>query len=70
LFAQDTDVLRRFDYDQKASFDLQQVGVEHRGSVAIRDISYSSPRGGRVPAFLVVPSGKGPFAALIWGHWY
>src|SRR5207245_5596577 len=29
-----------------------------------------SPKGGRVPAYLVVPSGKGPFAAVIWGHWY
>jgi dienelactone hydrolase len=23
-----------------------------------------------VPAYLVVPKGKGPFAAVIWGHWY
>jgi dienelactone hydrolase len=70
LFAQDTDVLRHFDYDQKASLELQEIGVEHRGNVAIHDISYASPKGGRVPAYLVVPSGKGPFAAVIWGHWY
>ncbi len=41
-----------------------------RGDVAIHDISYASPKGGRVPAYLVVPKGKGPFAAVIWGHWY
>jgi dienelactone hydrolase len=70
LFAQDTDLLRHFDYDQKASLDTQEVGLEHRGDVAIHDISYASPKGGRVPAYLVVPSGKGPFAAVIWGHWY
>ena len=70
LFAQDTDVLRRFDYDQRASLDLQEIGVERRGNVAIHDISYASPKGGRVPAYLVVPSGTGPFAAVIWGHWY
>ncbi|HXI89321.1 MAG TPA: hypothetical protein VNO24_04820, partial [Blastocatellia bacterium] len=23
-----------------------------------------------VPAYLVVPKGTGPFAAVIWGHWY
>ena len=23
-----------------------------------------------MPAYLVVPSGKAPFAAVIWGHWY
>jgi len=70
LFAQDAAVLRHFDYDQEASLGLQEVGVEHRGDVAVRDISYVSPKGGRVPAYLVVPGGKGPFAAVIWGHWY
>lgn len=70
LFAQDADLLRHFDYDQKAPLDLQEIGVEHSGAVTIHDISYASPKGGRVPAYLVVPEGKGPFAAVIWGHWY
>ena len=72
LFAQNvgTELLRHFDYDQKASLDIQEVGVQQRGTVAIHDISYASPKGGRVPAYLVVPKGKGPFAAVIWGHWY
>jgi dienelactone hydrolase len=70
LFAQDADLLRHFDYDQKAPLDLKEAGVEHRGDVAIHDISYASPKGGRVPAYLVLPEGKGPFAAVIWGHWY
>lgn len=70
LFAQDSDLLRHFDYDQKAPLGLQEVATEHRGAVAIHDISYVSPKGGSVPAYLVVPDGKGPFAAVIWGHWY
>jgi len=70
LVAQDADLLRHFDYDQSAALDLQEAGVEHRGGVTIHDISYASPKGGRVPAYLVVPDGKGPFAAVIWGHWY
>jgi dienelactone hydrolase len=70
LCAQDPDILRRFDYDHKASLDVREVGVEQRGNVAVHDISYASPKGGRVPAYLVVPGGKGPFAAVIWGHWY
>jgi dienelactone hydrolase len=70
LFAQDQNALRYFDYDQKAPLDIREVGVENRGDVAIHDISYASPKGGRVPAYLVVPTGKGPFAAIIWGHWY
>jgi dienelactone hydrolase len=70
VFAQNADLLRHFEYDQKAPLDIQQVAVEHRGDVTIEDISYASPKGGRVPAYLVVPRGKGPFAAVIWGHWY
>jgi cephalosporin-C deacetylase-like acetyl esterase len=70
LWAQDPALLRHFDYDQKAPLDSQEIGVVQRGDVAIHDISYASPKGGRVPAYLVVPAGKGPFAAVIWGHWY
>jgi cephalosporin-C deacetylase-like acetyl esterase len=70
VFPQDQEMLRHFDYDKKAPLDIKEVGVERRGEVAIHDISYASPRGGRVPAFLVVPGGKGPFAAILWGHWY
>src|SRR5260370_1424737 len=72
LLAQNVDaaVLRHFEYDQKAPLDVQEAGVEQRGDIAIHDISYASPKGGSVPAYLVVPKGKGPFAAVIWGHWY
>lgn len=45
----------------------------------IHDISYSGPvgdrgaavgpNGGTVTAYLVVPPGKGPFPAVIYGHW-
>ena len=61
---------RAFDYDAKAPLDIRETGVERRGNVSIHDISYASPMGGRVPAYLVVPKGKGPFAAVLWGHWY
>jgi dienelactone hydrolase len=70
VFAQDREMLQHFDYDRKAPLDVQEIGVEKRGEVTIHDASYASPKGGRVPAYLVVPGGKGPFAAVIWGHWY
>ena len=70
LLAQESAPSHAFDYDSAATLDIQEAGVEHRGSVTVHDISYVSPRGGRVPAYLVVPEGKGPFAAVIWGHWY
>src|SRR5512137_3110804 len=64
------DLVKRFDYDRSAPLDLREAGVQDRGGVKVHDISYASPKGGRVPAYLVVPAGKGPFAAAIWGHWY
>jgi cephalosporin-C deacetylase-like acetyl esterase len=59
-----------FDYDASAPLDIQEAGVEHRGDVAVHDITYASPKGGHIPAYVVVPDGKGPFAAVLWGHWY
>ena len=70
LSAQDAVPSHALDYDSKAPLDIQEAGVGHRATVAIHDISYASPKGGRVPAYLVVPEGKGPFAAVLWGHWY
>jgi len=70
LLAQGPELLQHFAYDRQAPLEVKEAGVEMRGGVAIHDISYASPKGGRVPAYLVVPSGKGPFAAVIWGHWY
>jgi len=59
-----------FDYDKNAPLDVKTVRSEKRGDVTIYDITYASPKGGVVPAYLVVPNGKGPFAAVLWGHWY
>jgi dienelactone hydrolase len=64
------DLVKRFDYDQKAPLEIRERGVQDRGGVKVHDISYASPKGGRVPAYLVVPDGKGPFPGVVWGHWY
>ncbi len=69
LLAQDAELVHHFDYDQRAPLGIKEVGVERRGEVRVHDITYTSPKGGVVPAYLVVPQGKGPFAAVIWGHW-
>jgi dienelactone hydrolase len=62
-------LLRQFDYDRNAPMDVREVGREQRGDMTIIDLTYASPRGGRVPAYLVVPAGRGPFAAILFGHW-
>jgi dienelactone hydrolase len=53
--------------------------MEERDGITIHDISFSSPvserssavgpNGGTVTAYLVVPSGQGPFPGVIYGHW-
>src|SRR5215813_2513400 len=58
---QEPALLQHFEYDSKAPLDIQESNVEQRGDVSVHDITYASPRGGRVPAYLVVPKGKGPF---------
>lgn len=68
--AQTSEMLAHWDYDKTAPLGIKELGVEKRGDVTIHDVTYVSPKGGVVPAYLVVPKGKGPFAAVVWGHWY
>jgi dienelactone hydrolase len=68
--AQDPELLRHFDYDRHTPLNIKRLGVQHRGNADVYDITYDSLKGGVVPAYLVVPKGRGPFAAVIWGHWY
>ena len=68
--AQDAELVRHFDYDRRAPLGLKQIGVQQRERANVYDITYASPKGGVVPAYLIVPKGRGPFAAVIWGHWY
>src|SRR5918911_698200 len=63
------ELVRMFDYNQKAPLDVQENKVEDKGGVEVHDITYASPKGGRVTAYLVVPAGKGPFAGLVFMHW-
>ncbi len=72
-------LLRHWDYDREAPLDVRHEGVKQTDGVKVYDLSYASPVGdrgarvgpnaGRVPAYLVVPRGTGPFPAVIYGHW-
>jgi dienelactone hydrolase len=80
-FAQESyeQLLRHWDYDKSAPLNIEQTRLEHRSKATVYDISYASPvgdrgaavgpNGGTVTAYLVVPAGKGPFPAVIYGHW-
>lgn len=72
-------LLQHWEYDRKAPLNVKQVGVAERNGVKVYEIAYSAPvgdrasaigpNGGVVSASLVVPPGKGPFPAVIYGHW-
>jgi dienelactone hydrolase len=63
------DLTRQFDYERNAPLDVRELSRENRVGATLIDLTYASPLGGRVPAYLVVPSGRGPFAAILFGHW-
>ena len=65
----DVSAIHAFDYDAKAPLDVRQLAQESVGGILVKDITYPSPKGGRIPAYLVVPSGKGPFAGVVFQHW-
>lgn len=58
-----------FAYDTKLPLDYRDAGAESLPGATVHDVSYASPKGGRVPAYLVVPAGRGPFAAIEFVHW-
>jgi cephalosporin-C deacetylase-like acetyl esterase len=62
-------LVRQFDYDRNAPLNVREEKKEQREGATIIELSYDSPRGGRIPATLVLPRGRGPFAAILFGHW-
>jgi hypothetical protein len=57
-----------FDYDAGAPLDIRVSSSHVESGARISELTYASPKGGRVPALLFVPSGSGPFAGLIVQH--
>jgi uncharacterized protein len=56
-----------FDYDAGARL-VRITSSRSDGRVRISELTCASPKGGRVPALLFVPSGGGPYAGLIVQH--
>jgi len=54
-----------FEYDRDASLDIQEVSRQIENGLSVIEITYASPKGGRVPARLIVPQGTGPFAGIV-----
>jgi cephalosporin-C deacetylase-like acetyl esterase len=58
-----------FDYDSHQPLNIHDNTVKDFSCGVIHDITYASPSGGSLSAYLIVPKGNGPFAAIVFGHW-
>ncbi len=61
--------MAQFPYDSSAPADPQLVSREWRGKTLVQDITYASPKGGRVPAFLFTQPDATAAPAVIFMHW-
>ena len=57
-----------YEYAPQFPLDLEESGQEEHDGISVHQLSYASPKGGRVPASLVVPPGPGPFAGVLFLH--
>ena len=62
------EIRQQFTYDAQAPLDIQEEKRYRDAGLTIIEFNYASPMGGRVPAILVVPDGKGPFAGMVFMH--
>jgi uncharacterized protein len=63
------EVTRLFDYDRRQPLAMAtQQSREEAGGITVESITYASPKGGEVPALLVLPSGRGPHPGVIVQH--
>jgi dienelactone hydrolase len=63
------DLGRLFRYDARQPLDVQDSILERADSVIVHGLTYASPAGGRVTAYLVRPMTAGRHPALVFGHW-
>jgi len=57
-----------FAYDASRPLDLRTQRTVREAGVAIRDVSFKGASGETIPAYLVVPRGKGRHPAVIYAH--
>jgi len=57
-----------FDYDADSPLVYEEHGCELQNGVNVCEVSYASPRGGRVSALLLIPECKPPLAAILFMH--
>jgi hypothetical protein len=63
------DPAKVFAYDASKPLNLKMGKSEAVEMMQVIEISYDSPKIGRVPGYIVVPPGEGPFGAILYMHW-
>jgi dienelactone hydrolase len=58
-----------FAYDANKPLNVKMGNTEEVEGMEVTEISYDSPKIGRVPGYLVAPPGKGPFSGIVYMHW-
>ncbi|HEX4205184.1 MAG TPA: hypothetical protein VHZ51_13510, partial [Ktedonobacteraceae bacterium] len=53
-----------FNYDPSVPLDFEILSEQKQRDITLQDITYTSPKGGKVPAYLIIPPKTGPFAHL------
>jgi hypothetical protein len=69
------EVIRLFAYDRRQPLAITKLGTntgrlpaQALDGITVESITYASPKGGEVPALVVVPKGQGPFPGVIVQH--
>ncbi len=58
-----------FRYDRSSPLDVRDSLIESTPEFMVYDVSYQSPRVGRVTGYLVTPAKKGHYAGILFGHY-
>jgi len=70
FFGQDLDSLKKqFEYDTRAPLNAEERLMFERNGVRVYDLTFDSPLGGKVTAYLTVPAKPGKYAGVVFGHW-
>ncbi|MFC1851939.1 alpha/beta hydrolase family protein [candidate division CSSED10-310 bacterium] len=62
------DNINLFSYDQSQPLDIEETQQSIVDGITEIQLTYASPKGGRVPATLLIPEGTGPFPGLVFMH--
>ena len=62
------DNLHLFDYEMDMPVSIAENSVQQEPRYTLHDVSYPSPKGGDVTAYLLIPEGEGPHAGIILMH--